>query len=211
MKPAWALGWGPKGSAVQPVFPSFSLTSMPGQAMPPTEAVKETFAFIRAHSTIRFVMLPFVFAALALLAEAFYLKSGIPKLLTASAALLLSTLACVLEIVLSRNLIVWWRALERIPDFSRHWPAVGAHRDLKALRWARWALFLPYPFALAFWVDQMAFHLLCCWGLAAAASGVAALLSAVVFAGVTYRAYQVWGHAESGAGPAGRDAHAPAG
>lgn len=141
-------------------FPRYSVrTGQPAPA-PGDEAIKETLALIRAHSTIRFVMLPFILGALAVLAHAFYLEPRMPRSLMAAVALSVSGFACVFEAVLSRNLIRWWRALREMPGFEVRWRPVLAHRNGHALWWARWALFLPYAVSLVFWFDQLAYHLL---------------------------------------------------
>lgn len=141
----------------------FLRRSVRAAAAPPVhgdEPIQETLALIRAHSTIRFVMLPFILGALAVLAHAFYSAPGIPRHLTAAVALAVAAFACVFETVLSRNLITWWRALRRAPGFDARWEPVVAHRNDQALWSARWALFLPYAVALAFWFDQLVYHLL---------------------------------------------------
>jgi hypothetical protein len=126
----------------------------PGGAAPNTaEVVKETLANIRAHSTIRFVALPFMLGALAVLVNALAHSPSLKREVIL-AGLLLFACGAVFEIVLSRNLIVWWQALGTTVRGAAGWAPVGAHRAGGALWAARVALFVPYPAALAYWVYQ---------------------------------------------------------
>lgn len=124
---------------------------------PADEAVRETLAFIRAHSSIRFIALPFFLGAIAALAKVYYDAEPPPSpTLLAATGLLLSLVAGTIEVVLSRNLIAWWRALDRHFASAPHWRLVRAHRDPGALKAARWTLFLPYVAAFVFWLVQLA-------------------------------------------------------
>ena len=182
------------------VFPRRPLRAAWARPVHGDEPIQETLALIRAQSTIRFVMLPVILVALAVLAEAFYTKPDIPPLLTAAAALLLSAFACVFETVLSRNLITWWGALRQTPGFDARWRPVVAHRNQRALWFARWALFLPYAISLAFWFDQLAYHLLRrVLGLRVQpdlVSWLPALVALALLAVVLYLVWGVWHRAE---------------
>ena len=119
------------------------------------EAIKETLSFIRAHSTIRFVALPFFLGASALIANKFLGSNTAPiDLLLATSALGLSVVGAVVEVILSRNLIAWWHALRPLLDANPPWQVVAAHRDGRALKAARWALFAPYPASFCFWLFE---------------------------------------------------------
>ncbi|MBK1688910.1 hypothetical protein CKO37_15560 [Rubrivivax gelatinosus] len=121
------------------------------------DAVRETLAFIRAHSAIRFIALPFFLGAIAALAKVYYDDEPPPSpTLLAATGLLLSLVAGTIEVVLSRNLIAWWHALDRHFARAPHWRLVRAHRDPGALTAARWTLFLPYVAAFVFWLVQLA-------------------------------------------------------
>lgn len=123
---------------------------------PADDAVRETLAFIRAHSAIRFIALPFFLGAIAALAKVYYGGSPPSPALVAGTGLALSLVAGTIEVVLSRNLIAWWRALDRHFASAPHWRLVRAHRDPGALTAARWTLFLPYIAAFVFWLVQLA-------------------------------------------------------
>lgn len=122
---------------------------------PADDAVRETLAFIRAHSAIRFIALPFFLGAIAALAKVYYGGSPPSSALVAGTGLALSLVAGTIEVVLSRNLIAWWHALDRHFDSAPHWRLVRAHRAPGALTAARWTLFLPYVAAFVFWVVQL--------------------------------------------------------
>lgn len=122
---------------------------------PADDAVRETLAFIRAHSAIRFIALPFFLGAIAALAKVYYGGSQPSSALVAGTGLALSLVAGTIEVVLSRNLIAWWHALDRHFDSAPHWRLVRAHRAPGALTAARWTLFLPYVAAFVFWLVQL--------------------------------------------------------
>ena len=118
------------------------------------EAVKIVLELIRAQSTIRFAALPFFLAALAVLTKTLYEPDLIDRRLIALAALGLTLVAVVIEIVLSRNLLAWWTAVGPLLKQRESWQAIQAHRNPTALSWARWALLSPYIVSLVFWLRQ---------------------------------------------------------
>jgi hypothetical protein len=124
---------------------------------PYAEPIKETLASTRTHSTIRFVALPFFLAAFGLLAkELSDSVSKVPLMLIALVGIVLSVVSCSLEVVLSRNLIAWYTALDRLKERAPHWGIVSVHRESRAaVQWVRWALFAPYPLSLWFWLYQV--------------------------------------------------------
>jgi len=131
-------------------------SALPFKNVTAGDAIKETLVSIRAHSTIRFVALPFFLGAFALLANGFYASDSLPRLIIVIAAVGLSLFAIVFETVLSRNLVVWYAAIgAELKGTNSPWWMVGAHRNKRSLRAVRWVLFLPYPSALAFWVYQL--------------------------------------------------------
>ena len=118
------------------------------------EAVKAVLELIRAQSTIRFAALPFFLAALAVLTKTLYEPDLIDRRLIALAALGLTIVAVVIEIVLSRNLLAWWTAISPVLNQRQAWKAVHAHRNPASLSWARWALLSPYIASLVFWLQR---------------------------------------------------------
>ncbi|SFU76957.1 hypothetical protein [Nitrosospira multiformis] len=121
------------------------------------EAIKETLALIRTQSTIRFAALPFFLTALAVLANASHNKNGGFTDMAGTISLVgagLSLIAIVIEIVISRNLIVWWKAI-RTETKNTDWKIVYAHRNNGALKSARTALIVPYLAALFYWIFEL--------------------------------------------------------
>jgi hypothetical protein len=118
------------------------------------EAVKVVLELIRAQSTIRFAALPFFLAALAILTKTLYEPDLVDRRLIALAALGLTIVAVVIEIVLSRNLLAWWTAIDPVLRQRESWRAIHAHRNPASLSWARWALLSPYIVALVFWLHR---------------------------------------------------------
>ncbi len=138
-------------------FLSDYVAALPQTRLVAAEAIKETLINIRAHSTIRFVALPFFLGAFALLGKAFYEDLPDPNIVVVLAGVGLAIIAVVFETVLSRNLIAWWSAIAaELRGTTGPWWIIGAHRNGGALWFARLVLFLPYPTALAFWIYQLA-------------------------------------------------------
>lgn len=121
-----------------------------------SDAIRETLGFIRAHSSIRFIALPFFLGGIALLVKAFYEPGALPRPVVVAAALGLCAVAMVFEVVLSRNLVAWWTGLEPVLARNPHWKVIASHRHAGALHWVRWALFLPYLVSFAFWLHKAA-------------------------------------------------------
>ncbi|MFM2054522.1 MAG: hypothetical protein RL456_2559 [Pseudomonadota bacterium] len=159
------------------------------------EAIRETLANIRAHSAIRFVALPFVIGALAVLAKTFH-EAVEHRLVMALAGLILALCANIIEIVLSRNLMVWWHELTRLAAHDP-WRAIHAHRDSKtALRCARAAFLAPYVGALGFWLYHVVFLMTRAErGAQAPVIEGACYLSAVGMLAMALAAWMVWNRA----------------
>ena len=125
------------------------------------EAIKETLALIRTQSAIRFAALPFFLTALAVLANASHNKDGGFKDMPETVALVgagLSLIAIVIEIIISRNLIVFWKAIQSKDTGggkNKEWEIVYTHRNNGALKSARTALIIPYLAALYYWIFQL--------------------------------------------------------
>lgn len=130
--------------------------AVPPPPQPVTDAIKETCSFIRAHSSIRFIALPFFLGAIAVLVKTFYDPGDISRSAVALAGLGLSSCALIVEVVLSRNLIAWWAAIDRLIETEPTWAVVRSHRDPRALNAVRWALFVPYVAAFTFWLHKVA-------------------------------------------------------
>jgi hypothetical protein len=164
-----------------------------------SEPVKETLSMIRAHSTIRFIALPFFVGAIALLAKAFYDQTAIPKILIVQAGLGLCLVGAAFEIVLSRNLISWWQGLDALFDKAPQWKIVRAHRNNDALWTVRWALFLPYPVTLVFWLDQLLYYILSKSPIDSPTVLyiVAIALSLLAGGAIVFTAWKVWIKAEA--------------
>lgn len=122
------------------------------------EPIKQTLATIRCYNILRFIALPFFFIACSLLVRAFYDYTAIPRSLVVQVGIALSLIVGIFETVLSRNLIVLWKSLDRLFVDAPHWKVTRAHRHNATLWTMRWALFAPYPVALVFWLDQLLYY-----------------------------------------------------
>lgn len=127
----------------------------PVRAQNSTDAIKDVLSLIKTQSSIRFVALPFFLGAEAVLAKSYYEAGNVPVLLIAGTALCVCIVAFTIEVVLSRNLIVWWKAIAReLPD-TGGWSAIVAHRSRPSLWVVRFAFVMPYAAALAFWLHKV--------------------------------------------------------
>lgn len=130
-----------------------------------SEARKETLQGIRHTSAIRFVAMPVYFAVSGALANAWIEDKRQPLGewdLISIAGLLVALVFVVFDIVLSRNLIRLWRAVQ-LQSMTDPWKMVWAHRgdpnNFDPFLWTvRFFLFLPYAAGVAYWTLQVFCH-----------------------------------------------------
>lgn len=125
-----------------------------GKSSPANEAVKEMLSSIRQISTTRFVALPVFLGGAAGLAKASRQSPWSEEAFVEWFGLGLSLVGVIFEIVLSRNLICWWKALAsevRTPP----WTMIFAHRSDFALWPVRLALFAPYVATVWYWSQRL--------------------------------------------------------
>lgn len=138
-------------------------------------AIRETMTSARVMSTTRFVILPVFLTGSGLLAGKHAEKSSLAcavagdKSIVASDAainasydlvpfvgLLLALLFAFIEASLSRNLRLYYAAVEDKTRGRPHWwQLLAAHRQHACLGTTRLLLLLPYAFALAYWGVQL--------------------------------------------------------
>jgi hypothetical protein len=131
---------------------------------------------MRQISTIRFVAFPVFLTAFGVLAQTHLKETWIDKTVVAAAGLGLATVAIIFEMIFSRNLICWWRVIEK-HIVAAPWDALVAHRTSWTLWLARAALFLPYAAFAAYWVYQLSGYA----SLAVAVAAAAALIAVWVW------------------------------
>ena len=129
----------------------YSLQS--GDASATVEAIKETLANIRQNSNLRFIALPFFITASAVMANAYMATPWSHETMLPWFGLGLASVGLFFEIILSRNLTVWWQALlDNKPPAQ--WNTIFAHRGGVAVRVAGIALLVPYPAMVFYWLSK---------------------------------------------------------
>jgi hypothetical protein len=149
-------------TSLPPEKDSEYLVENSGADISASEAMKETLQVIRHTSAIRFVAMPVYFATSGALANAWieYKRQPLGNWdLIAIAGLLIAVVFVVFDIVLSRNLIRLWRAVQA-QSKAAPWNMVWAHRGdsgkVDPFLWTvRFFLFLPYAGGVAYWTLQV--------------------------------------------------------
>lgn len=124
------------------------------------EAIKETLSNIHQNSNLRFAAIPVFFTAFAVLAKLEFDPDTVPAVHSTiqSLGLAVAVWFGLVEIFLSRNLILWWSGIGKLAEQAAHseWAIVLKHRQSGGiLRFLRFALCLPYALATGFWASKL--------------------------------------------------------